>query len=55
MDLPRAMLERLARVDDRRFVADDELDLVGDVLGFLFGGSDDRRDRLADEAHLALG
>ena len=55
MDLPRVCGKRVARIDDRRLIADDEFDLVNDVLGFLFGGSDDRRDRLADEAHLAVG
>ena len=51
----RARLDRLARIDHARqiFIVDDEA--VGGVLRLLARLGDDRRHRLADVEHLALG
>src|SRR5690242_11127805 len=47
--------ERGVRVDQRRQILDLELYPLEQVLGFGARGRDRERDRLADEAHLAVG
>ncbi len=51
----RRVGERGVGVDQRRQILDLELDALEDVLGLGAGGRDRERDRLADEAHLAVG
>ena len=50
-----APVERVLDVDDRGERVEVELDELGGVLGDVRGLGDDDRDRLADEAHVAVG
>ncbi len=50
-----AIFERGARIDHRRRLVDDELDQLGDVFGCFLAYPHHGGDRLADEAHDAVG
>ena len=51
----RAVGKRVVRIDQWLLFGDRELDLVDDVLGLFLAGGDHGGDRLAGEAHFAVG
>ncbi len=53
VELRRARLDRLPRVDDRRQLVEVDLDRLQGVIGLVDAFRDDDRDRIADLMHLA--